>query len=95
MDLISPNRHSMRLSDLHQSVLRELTTHQDKLKAESKDLFGVEVDLFVRSIPEEPTGTVHLVSQLEHPLSYLKGVIGSLVHAHNTGRLKSNLGNDN
>jgi hypothetical protein len=83
MDPISPRaQHILRLSGVHEQVLKELEKH-NILQAHSEVLFqGSAVNMFIGTNPEDRNkGTVEFTASQERPLFFLKGYLRSLHHA--------------
>jgi hypothetical protein len=83
-------RHSMRFSNVHSTVLNELAKHGDQIRNDSQELFGPGsgVDLFVRSHPDS-TGTVDIVAPQRPPLYFASGFIQSLMREVMQGKFNN------
>jgi hypothetical protein len=82
MNPISPfAQHILRFSGVHNQVLEELESQREKLRQDSKNLFGEQMDLFVkREDPLANTGTVELITgqQDSKAIPYSSGIIRAL-----------------
>ena len=81
MNPISPfAQQILRFSGVHNQVLAELETQTPRIKQDSKNLFGEQLDVFVKREDKSETGTVEFIAGQKDSkaIPYSSGLIRSL-----------------
>lgn len=70
----------LRFSGVQPQVLQELEANRNRLKADSRVLFGENLDVFIKRHPQTQSGTVELVATPEaKSLPYGSGFLRNLI----------------